>query len=130
MNESGTILEKWADDFQLSPDEFLIVYDDFSLDRGTIRIRPSGSPGGHNGMKDIINRLGTNNIPRIRIGIGPVPTNETPSDFVLSSVHPDDRPIFKRVLSEIPDIIETICEDGIEESMNRWNGVNFNERVG
>jgi len=83
MNESGIALSSALKYHKLSPADLLVVFDDFSLPFGTIRLRPSGSAGGHNGMKSIIETLGTQDFTRLRLGIGPIPEGRDPADFVL-----------------------------------------------
>lgn len=127
MNRSGEVVSEWADQYDWNPQSLLIIYDDFSLNVGSIRIRPGGSAGGHNGLSDILKRMGTNEIPRIRVGIGPVSPGGDPAEFVLSKIISPDRDIFRDIFREFPTIIETIAEDGIKKAMNRWNGVNWDE---
>lgn len=126
VNRSGEVVKQWVDEYDLVPESLLIVYDDFSLDVGQLRVRPSGSPGGHNGMKDIINRLGTKEIPRVRIGIGPVSPGGDPAEFVLSKITDNDRKIFRDIFTQFPTLVEEVAEDGINTAMNQWNGVVFN----
>mgnify|MGYP006423396621 CR=1 FL=1 len=126
MNRSGQVVSSWADDLGWSPSSLLIIYDDFSLDVGTIRLRPSGSAGGHNGLADIIGKLETPEIPRLRLGIGPVSPGGDPTEFVLSRIISDDRAVFRKIFRQLPDIIEHIVEEGIQSAMNRWNGEDWN----
>lgn len=127
VNESGDLIAAWVEELQVAPEEILVIYDDFSLDCGIIRLRSQGGPGGHNGMKSIIDRLNTKCIPRLRIGIGPLPTNMNPMEFVLESIYSDDRSKLENVLNSIPEIVDTIIDHGIEAGMNDWNGVDFRE---
>ncbi len=85
MNNSGIAVRAIADYYHIAPAEILVMVDDFSLLMGVLRVRTSGSAGGHNGLKSIIEQLGTVEFPRLRCGIGPVPPNEDPADFVLST---------------------------------------------
>ena len=85
MNDSGISVQKLIKHLNISSQEICIIYDDFDLPFGTSRFRQSGSAGTHNGMRSIIQQLGTNNIPRLRLGIGPKPTGMNAADFVLTS---------------------------------------------
>lgn len=127
VNRSGEVVKKWAGKYEIPARRFFIIYDDLDLEVGRIRIRPEGSSGGHNGMQDIIDHLGTDCIPRLRIGIGPLPTNSKGKDFVLSPINKDERKIYRKLLDNIPAIIEKIHKEGINEAMDAWNGVDFSE---
>lgn len=128
VNESGGVLRRWLDELDLAPESLLVMYDDFSLDVGTIRLRPSGSAGGHRGLGNVLDVLGTEGIPRLRIGIGPLPSSGDPAEFVLSPISDNDRPRLDSVLRKVPDVVETIEDDGIEAAMSRWNGVELDAR--
>lgn len=128
VNESGGVLRSWVEQLDLDPESLLVVYDDFSLDLGTIRLRPSGSAGGHRGLSNVIDVLGTDQIPRLRIGIGPLPSSTDPADFVLSPITDNDRPRLNAVLETIPDVVETLQNDGLDTAMSRWNGVELDAR--
>lgn len=105
-----------------------MVYDDFSLDVGTLRLRPSGSDGGHRGLGNIIERLGTKEIPRLRIGIGPIPSSEDPADFVLSQMTDSDRKHLHAVTQRVPEILKDIDRDGFDRAMSEWNGEEIHAR--
>jgi len=122
MNRSGQVVSSWTHEFDWSPSSLLIIYDDFSLDVGSIRIRPAGSAGGHNGLGGIIEKLGTAEIPRLRLGIGPVSPGGDPTEFVLSRIISDDRAVFRKIFHQLPAMINDIAEKGIQSAMNRWNG--------
>ncbi len=128
VNRSGEVIKKWAAREGIEPGEFLIIYDDLDLEVGKIRIRPEGSSGGHNGLQNIIDCLQTDRIPRLRIGIGPLPTNASGRDFVLSPVNKEERKIYARIMGNIPDLVEDITTGKIDSAMDLWNGVDFSER--
>ncbi len=123
VNRSGSVVRQWVGALEVPPDDLLVVYDDFSLDLGTVRLRPSGRSGGHKGLRSIINSCGTVKIPRLRIGIGPVPSGEAPEEFVLSTVTNSDRERLHPVLRAVPKILHSLEENGIDAAMSRWNGI-------
>lgn len=128
VNESGGVLRRWLDELNLEPRSLLVVYDDFSLDVGTLRLRPSGSAGGHRGLGNVLDVLETQDVPRLRIGIGPLPSSDNPAEFVLSPISENDRPRLNAVLRSVPDVIETIRDEGIQTAMSRWNGAELDAR--
>lgn len=83
MNRSGVTVKSFAESESLLPEEILVVADDFNLPLGRIRLRRSGSDGGHNGLSSVIYHLGTEHFPRLRLGVGPVPEEIAAEDFVL-----------------------------------------------
>lgn len=127
VNESGGVLKAWVESLDIPPEAIFVIYDDFSLRIGEIRVRPGGSAGGHNGMKSIINALGTNSIPRVRIGIGPLPDGVDPADFVLSPIRDSDQSIFDRIFRNLPDVLRTVSEEGFDAAMNEWNGKDLSD---
>ncbi len=125
VNRSGESIKLWLKKLNLTAKQLLVIYDDLALDVGRIRLRPGGSSGGHGGIKSIIGRLGTEDFPRLRIGIGPVPGGVEGRDYVLSRVTEKDRNIYQRLLPEIPNLVKMLAEDGLDRTMNHWNGVDF-----
>jgi PTH1 family peptidyl-tRNA hydrolase len=122
MNESGEAVKRLLGEFKSSSEEVLICCDDFDLPLGTIRIRTKGSAGSHNGLKSVIECLGTEEFPRLRLGIGPVPNGEDPSDFVLKPFSKKENEILKAMMERASDAIETILSENLENAMNRFNG--------
>jgi len=99
----------------------LVICDDFNLPAGTIRLRPSGSAGGQNGLADILRRMGTTAVPRLRVGIGPVPPAWKPADFVLGRFSKPEREAFAPTLERAADAAEEWAAVGIQAAMNRYN---------
>ncbi len=97
----------------------LVVYDDIDLKIGRIRIRPSGSSGGHNGIKSIIEHLGRNDFPRIRVGTGPKTSDAI--EYVLSRFTPEEYGIIDKVLDTCVDAAIAVAKDGIDIAMNKYN---------
>jgi PTH1 family peptidyl-tRNA hydrolase len=98
----------------------LVVCDDFALPLGTLRLRASGSSGGHNGLEDVEAALGTRNYPRLRIGVGPC-TRQDPKDFVLGRFAKAERPIAEESFDRAADAVESWAESGVERTMARFN---------
>ena len=121
MNRSGGPVRRLLQGEGLSPEETLIVCDDYALPLGTIRTRRRGSDGGHNGLASILSALGTDEIPRMRLGIGNPPAGEDPADFVLSHFAPQEAAVVDDLLERAVGAIETAVGQGIETAMNRFN---------
>ena len=119
MNLSGDAIANFARREKINPSEILIVYDDMALPIGKIRIRPQGSAGGHNGMKSIIARLGTDQFARVRIGIGNARRDAI--DHVLSRFHTQEKQTIHEAIMKAADAVEMILSEGIEPAMNRYN---------
>ena len=121
MNLSGECVREICDFYKLLPEEVIIICDDINLDTGRIRIRKKGSAGGHNGLKNIIAHLGTEEFPRIRVGAGEKPENWDQVDFVLGRFPKDEEPVIREALLNVVAAVETWVIDGIDTAMNRYN---------
>jgi PTH1 family peptidyl-tRNA hydrolase len=121
MNLSGQSVGAAVDFYQLPLSDVLVVSDDFNLPLGKLRFRPSGSAGGQNGLKDIITRLGSEDVPRLRLGIGPVPDAWDAADFVLSKFHRSDRKLIDETIDRAADAVECWVAEGISVGMNKFN---------
>lgn len=122
MNNSGEAIREIADYYKLSTDEIIIIYDDISLDVGQLRIRAKGSAGGHNGIKSIIQYLGGEEFPRVKVGVGEKPPGWDLADYVLSRFSREDDEIIREALGRAAKACETIISEGIQAAMNRFNG--------
>lgn len=122
MNESGRAVSSLSRFYKIPPQNCLICFDDVSLSVGKLRIRKNGSAGGQKGMKSIIEQLGTQDIPRLRLGVGPKPEKFDLANFVLSNFAKADIPVLEEALSRSVTAIETYLQDGLEKAMNRFNG--------
>lgn len=122
MNRSGQALRFMSemDDFEVSRD-LLVVVDDAALDVGRVRFRPSGSPGGHNGLKSISGALGSDEYPRLRIGVGRKPEGVDLVDWVLSPMPTGDEDVVVGLLPELTEAVEAWIREGTEAVMNRFN---------
>ena len=111
-----------ADYFKIDPEkELIVIYDDIDLEPGQIRIRKKGSAGGHNGIKDIIARLGTQNFIRVRIGVGAKPKDWDLADHVLSRFTDKERKAVDEAISLAASAVEKILTDGVDAAMNEYN---------
>lgn len=120
MNLSGESVRAVMDYYKISIEDILIVYDDLSLEIGKIRFRANGSDGGHNGIKSIIKHLGTKDIARLKIGIGPQPN--IPSEvFVLQNFTKEELETLKTVLSNAKSGIECYFKNGLAVAQNQFN---------
>lgn len=122
MNESGRLVSSLARFFKIPAQNILVCFDDVSLGVGHIRLRPSGSAGGQKGMKSVIEQLGTQNIARLRVGIGPKPAPFDLADFVLSNFSKADETLLAPALENAADAVESWLKDGLEKTMTRFNG--------
>ena len=120
MNLSGESVRAVMDYYKIPVSDVLVVYDDLSLEIGKIRFRPNGSDGGHNGIKSIIKHLGTKDIARLKIGIGPQPN--LPSEvFVLQNFSKEELETLKSVLSTAKEGIKSYFNEGIATAQNKFN---------
>ena len=99
-----------------------VVSDDVHLDLGRIRVRPSGSAGGHNGLKDIIAKCGGEGFPRVRVGVGQVPPEWELVDWVLSVFRNEDAELILKAAQRAAEALECLILKGPQEAMNRYNG--------
>ena len=122
MNLSGTSLRKIKDKFSLKLEDILVVCDDLNLPLGKIRLRKSGSPGGHKGLSSIIEALESNNLPRLRIGVGSSEAlKEDTSNFVLSRIPKKDSPKIQEAISRASDCCLYWDGADIEKVMSKFN---------
>ncbi len=122
MNCSGECLREVADYYKIDPEtEVIVIYDDITLDVGSIRVRPKGSAGGHNGMKSIIAHLGTEGFSRIRVGIGEKPSRMDLADWVLGHFPKNEKEALKEAIDKSMEAMLLLMEDRIDEAMNRFN---------
>ena len=122
MNLSGEAVRPLADFYKLSPDHILVVSDETALPPGRIRLRPCGSAGGHNGLKSIIEALGTEDFPRIRLGVGsPTHADYDPKDWVLSVFRDQDAEIFAEAAGRAADAVTCYITEGADKAMNLYN---------
>ncbi len=120
MNLSGEAVIAVMNYYKIDISDVIIVYDDLSLELGKIRFRPSGSDGGHNGIKSIIKHLGTSNFARLKVGIGPQPPIPA-ENFVLQNFYKDQLETLKPVLKKSIEGIQYYFENGMQKAQNAYN---------
>jgi PTH1 family peptidyl-tRNA hydrolase len=124
VNVSGEAVRALRRRHRLRPADILVIVDDLDLPLGRLRLRPGGSAGGHNGLRSIIEALGTTDVPRLRVGIGRPPAGVDPADHVLSRFTPEEEPVIEDALERAADAAATFVAEGIERAMNRFNAPN------
>ncbi|NEP57642.1 MAG: aminoacyl-tRNA hydrolase [Symploca sp. SIO2G7] len=125
MNRSGQAIRAVMDWYKLPPDSVLIIYDDMDLPVGRLRLRLSGSAGGHNGMKSAIAHLGTQNFPRLRIGIGKSSQDKGTISHVLGKFSAQETELISKVLELVVETVELALKEGVEKAMSLYNGRNI-----
>jgi len=122
MNLSGTSIRELTNFYKIdAEEEFIVVFDDISLPPGEIRIRTKGSAGGHNGIKNIIEQLGTQQFARVKIGVGEKPANWDLADYVLSRPDKEDEILMKDGIAQAVEALALMIEGNTEQAMNRFN---------
>lgn len=122
MNLSGEAVGEAARFYKLDPARVLIISDDVDLPLGKLRIRTGGSAGGHNGLKSIIQHLGSDQFPRLKVGVGGKPHPDYDmADWVLSKIQGEDEKVMGETLKRAADAVECLLRDGPQKAMNRFN---------
>ena len=122
MNLSGQSVQGLAHFYKIPPENLMILSDDLDIPFGTIRIRASGGPGGQRGLGNILEKLGTKDIPRLRIGIGRPPGRMNPSAYVLQKFSRDEEKEVSNILDRGADAVLTFVTNGLNKAMNEFNG--------
>ena len=123
MNLSGEAVRQAVDFYKVAPDHVLVISDDTSLAVGRLRIRKGGSAGGHNGLKSIIQHLGSDQFPRIKVGVG-APQHEDHDivDWVIGKPMGEDQKLLAQTLEKAADAVSAVISQGPQKAMNRFNG--------
>jgi len=122
MNLSGGPVAQLAKFYKIEPARVVVVHDELDLDFDRLQVKAGGGSGGHNGLKDVSARLGTQDYPRVRIGIGRPPGRMDAADFVLKDFGADERKALPLLLEEAADAVEAILADGVLAAQNAVNG--------
>lgn len=128
MNHSGVAVKSLLQAFRIDTKDVLVVHDDLDLPVGKIRLRPRGGAAGHKGMESIIRELGSQDFPRLRVGIGRPPEaresgwrEDVVVSYVLSDFSPEEEPIMTQARAVVAEAIECVLTQGFEAAMNRYN---------
>jgi PTH1 family peptidyl-tRNA hydrolase len=121
MNRSGAAVRPLVRRYCRTPGDLVVVYDELDLPLGRLRLRKEGSHGGHNGMRDVIAALGTQQFARLRLGVGRPPSGEDSADYVLYPFTPDERPLVESMLDDAVAALEHLLREGIDSAMNEFN---------
>ena len=119
MNNSGFPIVALLKYYKITPQEMLVLYDDYSIPTGEYKFRATGSSGGHNGVNSIITQTRTTSFPRMKLGMGPLPKYAKIVDFVLSNFNSEDSGKINNVLDKIKDIVDTIIDLGFDKAISR-----------
>ena len=128
MNLSGESVRAAADFYKVDPEDILVIYDDISLEPGQLRLRGKGSAGGHNGIKNIIAHLGTQEFPRVRIGVGEKPARMDLADYVLGHFPKEEAETMTTAFKDGAAAVVDMMTEGVEAAMNHFNGAARGEK--
>jgi len=121
MNLSGESVREAVDFYKIDLDQVLIIYDDIDLAPGKIRIKKNGGPGTHNGMRSIVQHLGTENFARLRVGIGKPTYNTDLVEYVIGYINSEDKELLEKGVDLAVEAIDTIMTENLDSAMNKYN---------
>ena len=122
MNLSGEAVGQAARFYKIRPERVLVISDDVALPQGKLRVRRSGSAGGHNGLKNIISHLGTDQFPRIKVGVGQKPSPDSDMvNWVLGTFTGQDRKVMEETIGRAADAVTVLLQHGIDQAMASYN---------
>lgn len=122
MNRSGEVVRRAMRRWRIKPEDLVVVYDDLDLNWGEIRVRAKGSAGTHNGMRSIVEQIGTEQFSRVRVGIGPKPEEIEIIEYVLGRYSPQEDFELEKVVDGAADAVESLISAGIDTAMSVFNG--------
>lgn len=122
MNRSGSSVERLLEPYGARPEDVLVIVDDVALELGHVRVRERGSHGGHNGLRSIIDALGTEEYPRVRVGIRKGEPPQDLAEYVLSDFPQEDVLVVQETIGWAADAVECVVAEGVPAAMNRFNG--------
>lgn len=123
MNLSGNSVRQVMDFYKLEPENLIVIYDDIDIALGKLRIRKNGSSGTHNGMRNIVQMLSSENFPRVRVGTDKPKINMNLADYVLMPFSKDEEVLVEKVLLDVATATIKIVDSGIQIAMNEFNGL-------
>lgn len=129
MNLSGESVRQFIDYYKVSPENIIVIYDDISLEPGQLRIRIKGSAGGHNGIKSIIAHLGSQEFPRIKVGIGEKPRGMDLANYVLGRFSKSEQEKMEESFGAAVEAVAMMIEQGNDTAMNHFNSRKHKENV-
>ena len=121
MNNSGEGVAYLLARFRAKPQDLIVIYDEMALPVGKLRLRPAGSDAGHNGIKSIISALGTQQFPRVRVGIGKPSVGGEHISHVIGGFSKDEFPIIAEAVGRVVETVDCLLEEGIDQAMSRFN---------
>ena len=121
MNLSGTAIREFANFYKLEKEDIIIVYDDMDIGKGMMKIRKKGGPGNHNGMKSVVQQLGTEEFSRVRIGIGTPEHKNDIINYVIGHITDEEYEILQIGVKKASEAIDEIIKNGIDIAMNKYN---------
>lgn len=121
MNDSGDAVRRVLQYYHLPPEDVLLVYDDIALDLAVMRLRRGGSDGGHKGVRSVIHYLGTDQIARLRLGVGRPPEGGSAINYVLSTFARSERDRVAELIDDAADAVQLVLREGLDVAMNRYN---------
>lgn len=121
MNLSGESVKEIVDFYNINPEEIILIYDDVDVEKGKIKIRKKGGPGSHNGMKSVIQELGTTEFGRVRVGIGQPEFKNDMINYVIGKIPEEEQKILQQGVKKAAEAVEEILKNGIDTAMNKFN---------
>lgn len=121
MNVSGEAVLEFVNFYKIELDKVIIIYDDMDIEPGKIRIRKSGSPGSHNGMKSVVHFLNAEDFPRIRVGIGKPNDDEDRIEYVIGAIPEEEKAILEKGVEKAKDAVIELLKNGMDVAMNAFN---------
>lgn len=121
MNLSGTAVREFANFYKLEKENIIIIYDDMDIEKSIVKIRKKGGPGNHNGMKSVVQEIGTEEFPRVRIGIGTPEHKNDVINYVIGHITDEEYEILQTGVKKASEAIEEIIKNGIDIAMNKYN---------
>ena len=121
MNLSGEAVKKFADFYKIEPEKIILIFDDIEVEKGMIRIRKQGSGGSHKGMQSVVSLLGTEKIPRVRVGIGKPERMNNMIEYVIYKINKEEQELLKPGIEKAEEAVEVIIKHGIDKAMNQFN---------
>lgn len=121
MNLSGDAIGEAMNFYKIEPQDVLVIYDDIDIEKGSIKVRKKGGPGSHNGMKSVVENIGTTDFPRIRVGIGQPEHKNDMINYVIGAVPEEEKEVLAKGVSKAADAVQEFLKNGIDATMNKFN---------